>query len=145
MIKTTRARYTLEFKQEAARLVEGGQRQAAVAKTLGLVEQTLFNWVKASRPARGGRQQAGEPPWKLWGARSLPSGCNACSETLFGSLKVARLHEQQRFVTRRHAKDETLAWLLWYNQSRLHSTPNYVSPMPFEKHWQADQATQASS
>lgn len=68
---------------------------------------------------------------------------NACSETLFGSLKVERLHEQ-RFVTRRHAKDETLAWLLWYNQSRLHSTLNYVSPMQFEKHWQADQARQAS-
>jgi transposase len=31
------------------RLVEGGQSQAAVARTLGLVEQTLFNWVKASR------------------------------------------------------------------------------------------------
>src|SRR3546814_12726424 len=49
MTKTTRARYTLEFKQEAVRLVESGQRQAAVARTLGLVEQTLFNWVKASR------------------------------------------------------------------------------------------------
>jgi transposase len=49
MTKTTRARYTLEFKQEAVRLVEGGQSQAAVARTLGLVEQTLFNWVKASR------------------------------------------------------------------------------------------------
>ena len=49
MTKTTRARYTLEFKQEAVRLVEGGQSQASVAKTLGLVEQTLFNWVKASR------------------------------------------------------------------------------------------------
>jgi hypothetical protein len=32
-------------------------------------------------------------------------------ETLFGSLKVERLR-RQRFVTRRHAKDETLAWLL---------------------------------
>ena len=28
MTKTVRARYTLEFKQEAVRLVEGGQRQA---------------------------------------------------------------------------------------------------------------------
>ena len=37
---------------------------------------------------------------------------NACSETLFGSLKVERLHEQ-RFVTRRQAKDESIAWLLW--------------------------------
>lgn len=49
MTKTTRARYTLEFKQEAMWLVEGGQSQASVAKTLGLVEQTLFNWVMASR------------------------------------------------------------------------------------------------
>ena len=67
---------------------------------------------------------------------------NACSETLFGSLKVERLHGQ-RFVTRRHAKDETIAWLLWYNQSRLHSTLNYVSPMKFEQHWLTDQAKQA--
>jgi transposase len=52
MTKTTRARYTLEYKQEAVRLVEGGQSQASVAKTLGLVEQTLFNWVKASRQRR---------------------------------------------------------------------------------------------
>ncbi len=67
---------------------------------------------------------------------------NACSETLFGSLKVERLHGQ-RFTTRRHAKNETLAWLLWYNASRLHSTLNYVSPMQFEKHWLAAQAKQA--
>src|SRR3546814_2015653 len=31
---------------------------------------------------------------------------NACSETLFGSLKVERLYGQ-RLLTRRHAKDET--------------------------------------
>ena len=41
----------------------------------------------------------------------------ACSETLFGSLKVERLHGQ-RLITRRHAKDETVAWLLWYDQTR---------------------------
>jgi len=55
MTKTTRARYMLEFKKEALRLVEGGQSiAAAAARTLGLVEQTLFNWVrhgaKASPP-----------------------------------------------------------------------------------------------
>ena len=49
MTKTTRARYTLEYKQEAVRLVRGGQSIAAVARTLGVVEQTLFNWVKAHR------------------------------------------------------------------------------------------------
>jgi transposase len=52
MTKATRSRYTLEFKQEAVRLVEGGQSKAAVAKSLGLVEQTLFNWVKASRDGK---------------------------------------------------------------------------------------------
>ena len=59
---------------------------------------------------------------------------NACSETLFGSLKVERLHGQ-RFETIRQAKDETIAWLLWYNQSRMHSTLNYVSPKQFEQDW----------
>jgi putative transposase len=59
---------------------------------------------------------------------------NACSETLFGSLKVERLHGQ-RFETIRQAKDETIAWLLWYNQTRMHSTLNYVSPIQFEQDW----------
>ena len=42
-----RGRYTLEFKQEAVRLVESGQGIAAAARNLGVVEQTLCNWVKA--------------------------------------------------------------------------------------------------
>ena len=49
MTRSRRGRYTLEFKQEAVRLVESGQSQAAVARSLGVVEQTLFNWVKAHR------------------------------------------------------------------------------------------------
>ena len=69
---------------------------------------------------------------------------NACSETLFGSLKVERLHGQ-RFVTRRQAKDEVIDWVLWYNSTRLHSTLAYVSPMHFEKNWLAAQAKQANS
>ena len=59
---------------------------------------------------------------------------NACSETLFGSLKVERLHGE-RFETIRAAKDETIAWLLWYNRKRLHSTLKYVSPTEFEQDW----------
>lgn len=54
MTKTTRkrARYTLEFKQEAVRLVENGQSIAAVCRTLDLVEQTLHNWVQAHRQGK---------------------------------------------------------------------------------------------
>ncbi len=59
---------------------------------------------------------------------------NACSETLFASLKVERLHGRQ-FQTIREAKDETIAWLLWYNRTRMHSTLDYVSPMQFEQDW----------
>jgi transposase len=52
MEKAKRARYTLEFKQEAIRLVETGQSMASVARTLGVVEQTLHNWVKADRQGK---------------------------------------------------------------------------------------------
>jgi len=48
MTKSTRARYTLEFKEEAVRLVTGGERVATVARNLGLSGQTLHNWVKAA-------------------------------------------------------------------------------------------------
>jgi transposase len=52
MRNAKRARYTLEFKQEAVRLVESGQSIAAAARSLGVVDQTLFNWVKASREGK---------------------------------------------------------------------------------------------
>ena len=47
---------------------------------------------------------------------------------------MERLHGQ-RFETIRQAKDETIAWLLWYNRTRLHSTLSYVSPIEFEQDW----------
>jgi transposase len=50
--KAKRAQYTLEFKLEAVRLVKAGQSMAAVAETLGVVEQTLYNWVKADREGK---------------------------------------------------------------------------------------------
>ena len=60
MAKKSRARYTLEFKQEAVRLVQAGQSIASAARALGVVEQTLYNWVKAQRLG------------KLTGAHSKP-------------------------------------------------------------------------
>jgi transposase len=52
MDKARRSRYTLEFKQEAVRLVESGQSQASVARTLDVSVQTLLNWVNANRRGR---------------------------------------------------------------------------------------------
>jgi len=52
MVKIPRKAYTLEFKQEAVRLVESGQRVSEAARSLGIVEQTLANWVKAHRAGK---------------------------------------------------------------------------------------------
>ena len=54
MGKTNRARYTLEFKLEALRLISAGQSIAATAAILGLPDQTLHNWLKAHREGRLG-------------------------------------------------------------------------------------------
>jgi transposase InsO family protein len=69
-------------------------------------------------------------------AMSRKGNCwdNAPTETLFGSMKVERLRGQ-RFCTIRQAKDETLAWLLWYNRQRMHSTLNYASQVEYEHDW----------
>ncbi len=77
--KATRARYTLEFKQEAVRLVEGGQSMAAAAQTLGVVQQTLFNWVKAQRQG------------KLTGADSKPVSAE--------QMEISRLRAELARVT----------------------------------------------
>lgn len=48
MYKISRQSYTGEFKREAVKMVESGQRPAEVARQLGIAEQTLNNWRKAS-------------------------------------------------------------------------------------------------
>jgi transposase len=59
MSKSKRARYTLEFKMEAVRLVQSGQSIAAVSKTLGVSDQTLHNWIKAQAQGQL-KEQAGK-------------------------------------------------------------------------------------
>lgn len=63
---------------------------------------------------------------------------NAPTESLWGHLKVARLHGR-RFAKRREAMDEVMDWLGFYNSARLHQTLGYVSPMAFENRWFAAQ------
>jgi hypothetical protein len=57
---------------------------------------------------------------------------NACSETLFGPMKVERLHGTE-FHNPREAKDSTLEWLLWHNGSRMRSKLRYLSPARLEQ------------
>lgn len=70
------------------------------------------------------------------GSMSRKGNCwdNAVTETLFGSMKVERLH-CVRFRTRENAKNEVLDWMMFYNRRRMHSTLGYISPMAFEENW----------
>ena len=47
-MKIPKQEYTIEFKELAVKRVKAGQSVGAVAKDLGLIEQTLGNWVKAA-------------------------------------------------------------------------------------------------
>lgn len=85
---------------------------------------------------------------KAYGMRSSMSrkaDCwdNAPTESLWGSLKRARLHGR-RFETRQAAQWEVMDWLAFYNATRLHSTLGYVSPMQHERNWLAAQAKKSA-
>ena len=48
MEKIPKREYTTEFRELAVKRVKDGQSAGAVAKDVGLIEQTLRNWVKAA-------------------------------------------------------------------------------------------------
>ena len=48
MQKIPKQEYTAEFKEQAVKRVKEGRSVAAVAKEMGLVEQTRRNWVKGA-------------------------------------------------------------------------------------------------
>ena len=52
MQKIPKQEYTVEFKEQAVKRVKDGKTAGAVAKEMGLVEQTLRNWVKAAEAGR---------------------------------------------------------------------------------------------
>jgi len=47
-MKIPKQEYTTEFKELSVKRVKSGQSIGSVAKELGLIEQTLRNWVKAA-------------------------------------------------------------------------------------------------
>jgi transposase len=52
MFKIPKQEYTAEFKELAVKRVGSGETVGAVARDLGLVEQTLRNWVKAAKAGK---------------------------------------------------------------------------------------------
>jgi transposase len=58
MFKIPKQEYTAEFKVLAVKRAADGEAISAVARDLGLIEQTLRNWVKAAK--KGKLNGAGE-------------------------------------------------------------------------------------
>ena len=59
--RATRAKYTLEFKQEAVRQVKAGRAASVVAKTLCMPKASLTNWVRADFKGELGVAADGKP------------------------------------------------------------------------------------
>ena len=73
-----RARYTLEFKLEAVRLVKAGQEASVTARVLGIPKATLGNWIRTSD--KGELKGAGDRPvsaeqMELVRLRAMPWPC----------------------------------------------------------------------
>jgi putative transposase len=104
-------------------------------------EGLIFHSDQGSQYASGDFQ-ATLRGYAMRGSMSRKGNCwdNAVTETLFGSLKVERLHGMG-FETRRQAQDEVIDWLAFYNRRRMHSTLGYTSPMAFEENWRRQQKT----
>ena len=57
--KIPKQEYTAEFKELSVKRVKAGQSVGAVARELGLIEQTLRNWVKAAEAAAASMSASG--------------------------------------------------------------------------------------
>jgi transposase len=106
--KQTRAKYTLEFKQEAVRQVKAGRAASAVAAMLGIPKASLKNWVRAD--ARG--QLAVTPEGKPTAPTLMPE-----------QAEIARLRAQvARLMMERDIAKKAAAY---FAQDVLQGTPGF--------------------
>ncbi len=77
MTKATRGRYTLEFKQEAVRLVESGQTMAAAARIVRDTVPLQWRSVMMREALESTQNQTSRyrPMWQVWPQRSLKPEC----------------------------------------------------------------------
>ena len=95
MKKIPKQEYTAEFKEQAVKHAQAVGIVVA-AKELGLVEQTLRNWVKAS--AAGKLTAAGAKP--------VPSRCQAGDAKTDGTVQAARVERAAEDACRHLKKSE---------------------------------------
>jgi transposase InsO family protein len=64
---------------------------------------------------------------------------NAMAESLWSSLK-RELVDDTHVATKQEARLAVFEWITWYNNERLHSSLDYMSPREFEEFWHNQQA-----
>lgn len=107
MERAKRAKYTLEFKQEAVRLVETGQTLAAAARSLGLVEQTLHNWVKAERQGKlKGAEKNAVSHW--WRAAHVGQSANRAPQHTLASTHATGQTRRTRRIEGNETPNEEI-------------------------------------
>lgn len=64
---------------------------------------------------------------------------NAMAESFWSSLKRELVYDTY-FATKQEARLAVFEWITWYNNERLHSSLDYMSPREFEEFWHSKQA-----
>ncbi len=76
-MKIPKQQYTTEFKELAVKRVRDGQSAGAVAQELGLIEQTLRNWIKAAEVGISKRLMSKWPHRSRWNFQDCePRACD---------------------------------------------------------------------
>ena len=94
-MKIPKQAYTIEFKELAVKRIKDGQSVSKVCKELGLGDQTVRNWVKAS--AEGKLNGAG--------GRVVTPEEMECSRLRAENLRLKREYEILKKATAYFAKD----------------------------------------
>jgi|HubBroStandDraft_6_1064221.scaffolds.fasta_scaffold2485143_1 putative transposase len=64
---------------------------------------------------------------------------NSMMESAWSSLKRELVYEMH-FSTKDEARNLVFEWIIWYNNKRLHSSIDYMSPVEFEESWTCQEA-----
>jgi putative transposase len=64
---------------------------------------------------------------------------NCMMESAWSSLKRELVYETH-FSTKDEARRLVFEWIIWYNNERLHSSIDYMSPVEFEESWTCQEA-----
>jgi putative transposase len=137
--------YLVAFIDLYSRMIVGWSLQPHMRSEM-VVDALRMAWFRRKQPrdvivhSDRGSQYCGQlfqDALKAYGMKSSMSRKGDCwdnspTESLWGKLKVARIHGEPL-----RSADETrqvvMDWVHFYNSTRLHSSLGYLSPMQFEK------------